>query len=117
MTVTDRRHARQVHRRAKVALEHARNKRPDAIRDLRRNIESLRDDGLSDDGIARTVAVWVDALLPLGTFGPVGMVAEVLDGPIAYAIARLILASVKKGPKPLPCGCTGNMDCERCKFP
>jgi len=117
MTPTDRRHARQVRKRARVALEHARNKRPDALTAIRQDVAILRADGVDDDEIARTVAVWVDDLLPLGIFGPVGMVAEVLDGPIAYAIARLILASVKKDPKPLPCGCTGGMDCERCKFP
>lgn len=117
MTPTDRRHARQVRKRARVALEHARNQRPDALTFLRTLTRAYQDSGQTDDEVARNLATAVDVLLPFGAFGPVGMVAEVLDGPIAYAIARLILASVKKGPKSLPCGCVGGMDCERCKFP
>ena len=98
-------------------MEHARNQWPDVLDELRRYVRAQRAAGRTDDDLARHVADNVDGLLPLGAFGPVGMVAEVMDGPIAYAIARLILASVRKGPAPLPCGCAGGMDCERCKFP
>lgn len=79
----------------------------------------MRRSGLTDDEIARVVAAEVDALLPLGIFGPVGAIAELVDGPVAYVVARLILASVKRPaePPPLACGCIGGADCERCKFP
>ncbi len=78
-----------------MALEHARNKRPGALEYLRADIRRRREGGHTDDQIAREIAGVIDSLIPAGLFGPVGMVAEVLDGPIAYAIARLILASVR----------------------
>lgn len=96
MTPTDRRHARRMHRRARVAMEYARNKRPGALQCLRLRVHDLRRVGKTDDEIAAGVARDVDALVPAGVFGPVGAVVEALDGPVVYLIARLILATVRR---------------------
>jgi hypothetical protein len=53
-------------------------------------IEHLLDKGLSEEDAAKEVADILDALIPLGDFGPIGQILELIDGPTILLIVKAI---------------------------
>jgi hypothetical protein len=91
MTPTERR----AHRAARIA--HARTRLP-ARSWLRARIEPLILAGQSDDQVARQIATALDGLFALDRLipGPVGQLAEAVDGEILYAVALPIVKGVRR---------------------
>ena len=57
------------------------------------------DAGDDPDTIIRAVVEAVDAAVPWSALGPVGVVVDMVDGPIAEFIARMIVHAVLAGRK------------------
>lgn len=89
-TPADRKRARAI--RARLRREH---RRPLALR-----ARELLGEGMTPEEVASTLAPVIDALVPLGAFGPVGMAAEVLDGPVAWVVVWLIAKECQCRPPP-----------------
>ena len=52
--------------------------------------------GGTREEIARTIATRLDALIPLAELGPVGVVAEALDGVVLYLLAWIVVGEVMR---------------------
>lgn len=93
MTVTptpaQRRRAREI--RASLQREHRR-----ALGDRARELLAT---GGTREEIARTIATRIDALIPLAELGPVGVVAEALDGVVLYLLAWIVVGEVLRASK------------------
>ena len=53
--------------------------------------------GGSREDIARTIAATLDTMIPLAELGPVGVVAEALDGVVLYLLAWIVVGEVMRG--------------------
>jgi len=91
MTPTERRARRAAH------IAHARTRLPPRSW-LRARIEPLVLAGQSDDQVARQIATALDGVFALDRVipGPVGQLAEAVDGEILYAVALPIVRAVRK---------------------
>ena len=63
----------------------------DALHD---QVLSWHDQGMDADQIIHEITRVIDAAVPWGALGPVGLLIEMVDGPIAEAIARLIVHAI-----------------------
>ena len=90
MTVTPTRAQRRRARAIRRALRRA-HRRPLTLR-----VRELLATGQTPEQVADALAPVIDALLPLGALGPIGAVAEVLDGPIAWWLVKLIAAECQR---------------------
>lgn len=90
MTVTptpdQRRRARAIRRQ--LQREHRRT-----IGDRARKLLAA---GGSREEITRTIATTLDAMIPLAELGPVGVVAEALDGVVLYLLAWIVVGEVMR---------------------
>jgi len=91
MTPTARRAQRAAH------IAHARTRLPPRSW-LRARIEPLIIAGQSDDQVARQIATALDGIFALDRLipGPVGQLAEAVDGELLYAVALPIVKGVRK---------------------
>lgn len=91
MTPTERRARRAAH------IAHARTRLPPRSW-LRARIEPLVLAGQSDDQVARQIATALDGVFALDRVipGPVGQLAEAVDGEILYAVALPIVRAVRR---------------------
>jgi formaldehyde-activating enzyme involved in methanogenesis len=78
------------------ALRAARRRLPTAH--LKPGIRAQLTAGMSPEAIARAVADAVDGLIAFDRIvpGPVGVVAELLDGPVIYAAALVLVCEVRR---------------------
>jgi hypothetical protein len=53
---------------------------------------ALTASGKSKDEVIREVVAIVDGLLPFDEMGPVGVVVDAVDGPVAFAIVKFFLS-------------------------
>lgn len=90
MTVTPTRQQRQRARAIRRQLRRA-HRRPLTLR-----VRELLGQGQTPEQVADALAPMIDALLPLAALGPIGVVAEVLDGPVAWFLVRLIAAELTR---------------------
>ncbi len=85
-TRADRKRARAI--RARLRREH---RRPLALR-----ARELLGEGMTPEEVASTLAPVIDALVPLGALGPIGVVAEIVDGPIAWVVVLIVAREVAR---------------------
>lgn len=85
-TPADRKRARAI--RARLRREH---RRPLALR-----ARELLGEGMTPEEVASTLAPVIDALVPLGALGPVGMAAELVDGVIAWVVVLIVAREVAR---------------------
>ena len=52
--------------------------------------------GGSKEEVARQIATTLDALLPLGAMGPLGVVLEAVDGVVLHLVALIIIGEVER---------------------
>lgn len=58
-------------------------------------IRELLSSGMTPEHIANTLAPVIDQLLPLAALGPVGVVVEVFDGPVAWLTVYAIASGIR----------------------
>lgn len=85
-TPADRKRARAI--RARLKREH---RRPLTLR-----ARELLGEGMTPEEVASTLAPVIDALVPLGALGPVGMAAELVDGVIAWVVVLIVAREVQR---------------------
>ena len=90
MIVQPTRQQRQRARTIRRQLRRA-HRRPLTLR-----VRELLGQGQTPEQVASTLAPLIDALLPLAALGPIGVIAEVLDGPVAWFLVRLVAAECQR---------------------
>ena len=105
MTPDQRRHIREANQHAAIqkrearaaTITHARTRLPPKAW-LRARIEPFIIAGETDDQVARQIAAALDGLFALDRLipGPVGQLAEAIDGELLYAVALPIVKGVRR---------------------